>query len=214
MHTFLLCSPSCSAPLLEAWLCCDFDSDCREEICELRDERSCLMTYVSSLISTGLSSNSVFRFATLFPKVSTISQIPRIFQDALNSVALAFKIHKRTCTQHIRSASLPSFSIVPVMPRPISAALLANSDRTPLLGPLVSPFGDPLAARFWDSVSSDCLWAPIFVEDCRFCAWARTALNSAVRSCIDVVVIFEQGARAAVELKSSIRPPWLFALLR
>ena len=58
---------------------------------------------------------------------------------------------------YVHSASLPSFSIVPVMPRPISAALLANSDRAPFLVPLVSPLGDPLAARFCDSVSSDCL---------------------------------------------------------
>ena len=58
---------------------------------------------------------------------------------------------------HEHSASLPSFSIVPVMPRPISAALLANSDRAPFLVPLVSPLRDPLAARFCDSVSSDCL---------------------------------------------------------
>ena len=89
--------------------------------------------------------------------------------------------------------------MVPVMPRPISAALLANSDRAPLLADLISPLVDPLAARFCDSVSKDCLWAPIFVEDCRFCAWARTALNSAVRSCIEVVVIFEQRARAAAK---------------
>lgn len=85
------------------------------------------------------------------------------------------------------------------MPRPISAALLANSDRAPLLATLMSPLGDPLAARFCDSVRSDCLWAPIFVEDCRFCAWARTALNSAVRSCIEVVVIFERGADGAAK---------------
>jgi hypothetical protein len=56
----------------------------------------------------------------------------------------------------IHCASLSSFSIVPVMPRPISAAFRANSDLAPLLGPLVSPFGDPLAARLWASVNSDC----------------------------------------------------------
>lgn len=91
--------------------------------------------------------------------------------------------------RHVRSASLPSFSIVPVIPLPISAALLANSDRAPFLGPLTSPFGDPFAALLCDSVSRDCLCWPIFADDCRFCAWARTALNSAVRSCMDVEVI-------------------------
>ena len=85
------------------------------------------------------------------------------------------------------------------MPSPISAALLAHYDLAPLLPFYTSPMGDPLAARFCDSVSKDCLWAPIFVEDCRFCAWARTALNSAVRSCIEVVVIFEQRTRAAAK---------------
>jgi hypothetical protein len=91
--------------------------------------------------------------------------------------------------RNVRSASLPSFSIVPVIPLPISAALLANSDRAPFLGPLTSPFGDPFAALLCDSVSRDCLCWPIFADDCRFCACARTALNSAVRSCMDVVVI-------------------------
>ena len=90
---------------------------------------------------------------------------------------------------HIHSASLPSFSIVPVIPRPISAALLANSDRAAFLGPLASPLGDPLAALLCDSVSNDSLWAPILVDVCLFCACARTARNSAVRSCIEVVTI-------------------------
>ena len=64
---------------------------------------------------------------------------------------------KEIWAQHVHSASLPSFSMVPVMPRPISAALLANSDRAPLFALLTSPLGDPLAARFCDSVSKDCL---------------------------------------------------------
>lgn len=98
-------------------------------------------------------------------------------------------MHPTTSKPHVRSASLPSFSIVPVIPLPISAALLANSDRAPFLDPLASPFGDPFASLFCDSVSRDCLCWPIFVDDCRFCACARTVLNSAVRSCMDVKVI-------------------------
>lgn len=57
--TFLLCSPS--------WFCLGFwvlVKLCRELICWFRDERSCLIMKVNSLISKGLSSNSVFRFAT------------------------------------------------------------------------------------------------------------------------------------------------------
>ena len=58
---------------------------------------------------------------------------------------------------NVHSANLPNFSIVDVIPLPISAALLANSDRAPLLEPWPSPMGDPFAACFCDSVSSDCL---------------------------------------------------------
>ena len=75
------------------------------------------------------------------------------------------------------------------MPRPISAAFRANSDRAPLLGPFTSPIGELLAARLWASVSKDCRWAPPLVELLVFCAWARTALNSAVRSCIELITI-------------------------
>lgn len=84
--------------------------------------------------------------------------------------------------ENIRSASLPNFSIVTVMPLPISAAFLANSDLAPLLELWISPFGDPLAALRCDSVRRDCRCAPLLNEDCRFWAWANTALNSAVRS--------------------------------
>lgn len=64
-HTFLLCSPSCSvAEPRDVCDCCDLDIDCKEDIWELREARSCLMTKVSSLISLGRSSNSVFRLAT------------------------------------------------------------------------------------------------------------------------------------------------------
>ena len=106
----------------------------------------------------------------------------------------------RTSTPHVRSANLPSFSIVPVMPLPISAALRANSDRAPFLAPLASPLGDPFAALLCESGSRNCLCWPIFVDDCRFCACARTALNSAVRSCTDVEVISAtQGAPAGLE---------------
>lgn len=58
---------------------------------------------------------------------------------------------------NVHSANLPNFSIVDVIPLPISAALLANSDRAPFLEPLPSPMGDPFAACLCDSVSSDCL---------------------------------------------------------
>lgn len=65
---------------------------------------------------------------------------------------------------HLHSASLPNFSIVPVIPLPMSAALLANSDLAPLLGLVESPSRDPLAALLCDSVSSDCLCAPTLFE--------------------------------------------------
>ena len=90
---------------------------------------------------------------------------------------------------NVHSANLPSFSIVDVIPLPISAALLANSDRAPFLEPLPSPMGDPFAACFCDSVSSDCLCDPTLVDECLFCACARTARNSAVRSCIEDVAM-------------------------
>ena len=88
----------------------------------------------------------------------------------------------------VRSASLPNFSIVPVMPLPISAARLANSDRPPFF-PWASPLRLPLAALFSDSVSNDCLDAPTFVVARFFCAWARTALNSIVLSWIEEVTM-------------------------
>lgn len=75
------------------------------------------------------------------------------------------------------------------MPRPISAAFLANSDLAPFLEPFGSPFGDPFAARLWVSVSSDCRCAPTLADDFLFCACAKTVLNSAVRSCTEVVTI-------------------------
>lgn len=90
---------------------------------------------------------------------------------------------------NVRSANLPNFSIVDVIPLPISAALLANSDRAPFLEPLPSPMGDPFAACLCDSVSSDCLCDPTLVDDCLFCACARTARNSAVLSCMEDVAI-------------------------
>jgi len=79
----------------------------------------------------------------------------------------------------VHCASFSNFPMVPPIPLPISAALLANSD---LLG-LESPSALPPAA-FCESVRSDFLWAPIFEEACRFCACARTDLNSIVRSWI------------------------------
>lgn len=58
--TFLLCSPSWSA-----FGCCARERLCNDEICWFRDERSCLMIEVNSLISTGRSSKSVFLLATV-----------------------------------------------------------------------------------------------------------------------------------------------------
>ncbi len=62
--TFLLCSPSCSAAPRDECGFCDFEIDCKKDICALRDARSCLITKVSSLISLGRSSNRVFLLAT------------------------------------------------------------------------------------------------------------------------------------------------------
>ncbi len=149
------------------------------------------MTYVNSLISTGRSSNSVFLFATTVRRSRQRMRLHHVLSNGqgLGRLSSLDNMHPKTSEHHVRSASLPSFSIVPVIPLPISAALLANSDRAPFLGPLISPFGDPFAALLCDSVSRDCLCWPIFVDDCRFCACARTVLNSAVRSCMDVEVI-------------------------
>ena len=93
---------------------------------------------------------------------------------------------------YVHCANLSSFSIVPVMPRPISAAFLANSDLAPFLGPFSSPLGDPFAARLCVSVSNDCRCTPTLAEDFLFCACAKTVLNSAVRSCIEVVTIIRK----------------------
>ena len=63
----------------------------------------------------------------------------------------------------LHCASFSNLPIVPEIPLPISAALLANSD---LLG-FASPFALPFAA-FCESVRSDCLCAPTFDDPCRF----------------------------------------------
>lgn len=59
-----LCSPSWSVLLRDDFGCWASVRDCREAIWEFSEERSCLITYVNSDISTGLSSNSDFRLAT------------------------------------------------------------------------------------------------------------------------------------------------------
>ena len=82
------------------------------------------------------------------------------------------------------------------MPRPISAAFRANSDLVPFLGTLASPLGEPFAACLWASVSKDCRWAPTLDWFLFFCAWARTALNSAVRSCIEPVAMIGSALEA------------------
>lgn len=42
------------------------------------------------------------------------------------------------------------------------------------------------------SVNSDWRWVPTLADDLFFCAWARTVLNSAVLSCIEVATIVGQ----------------------
>ena len=131
------------------------------------------MMYVSSEISTGLSSKSVFLLATVTLDVS---------------VAYA-----ELCDfNHSRCANLSSFPIVAVMPLPICAAFLANSDldRFP---PGTCQFAPPSAALRCASVRSACLCPPTLVEDCFFCAWFRMDLNSLVRSCIEVVTMVAEG---------------------
>lgn len=86
-----------------------------------------------------------------------------------------------TVRKHSRSASLCSFAVVAVMPRPISAALLANSD----LLPCGAPSADPFASLRCESDSKAWRCAPTLVEAMRFWAWPRMALNSPVRSWID-----------------------------
>lgn len=79
-----------------------------------------------------------------------------------------------------RCASFSSFAIVPEMPRPISAARRANSDRRGF-----SAVAGALSA-FWALLSSDCRCAPIlFVWRC-FWTCVRTEWNSDVRSCMEV----------------------------
>lgn len=109
-----------------------------------REKKALPYIKVSSLISMGRSSNSVFRLANW--------------------------------------ANFSSFPMVAPMPRPISAARLANSERR--CG-CISPF----AAAFCESVRSDLLWAPTLDEACRLWTCVRTERNSAVRSCIEVTAI-------------------------
>lgn len=115
---------------------------------------------------------------------------------------------RRTARQmrsHIHCASLSSLAMVPVMPRPISAALRANSDLAPLLAPFASPLGDPDPSLRCFSDSNDCRCPPTFPIACRFSICARIERNSLVRSCIDVIVIMscEQIQRTLKNLQSS-----------
>lgn len=84
--------------------------------------------------------------------------------------------------------------MVAPMPRPISAALLANSD---LFG---FPSADPFAAAFCESDRRDCLCAPTFDEACLRCTCVRTDLNSFVRSWIDETAIARQDITALTVL--------------
>lgn len=99
----------------------------------------------------------MFSVSPLNLKSQHISYMMPNDHSSQSAVFLGFRMGRGTRIRHVHSASLPSFSIVPVMPRPISAALLANSDRAPFLALLTSPLGDPLAARLCESVSKDCL---------------------------------------------------------
>jgi hypothetical protein len=155
--TFLLCSPSWSA-----LGCCARVKVCKEPICWFREERSCLMMDVSSLISTGLSSKSVFRLATVCYQYRNLKFL----------------------SNDLHCANFSNFPIVCEMPLPISAARLANSD---LLG--FSPFALPFAAAFCESVRSDCLCAPTLDEACRFWTCVRTDRNSFVLSWIEETAI-------------------------
>lgn len=110
----------------------------------------------TSLISTGLSSKSVFFLATV------------TFQHPAH--------HACKNRSLLHCANFSSFPIVAEIPRPISAAWRANSDRR----------GFPLSPSFWVSPSS--LWEP------GFWVWRRLAAvtmwrNSAVRSFIATAIL-------------------------
>ena len=109
-------------------------------------------------------------------------------QECGDSVLLSTGLSSKRVFLRAKSASLCNFSVVPVMPRPMSAARFANSDLAPLfLGP-PSPDSDPFCLcpsvkRFSLSPFPLCL---------RF-ACASTALNSAVRSWMLVTIL--EGSR-------------------
>ena len=101
----------------------------------------------------------------------------------------------------LRCASFSSLPIVPAMPRPISAARRANSDRRGC--------ASPFASAFCASVRRDRRCAPTLFFACRRCACARTDWNSAVRSCIEVTAIVivwfvlgEKACRLEIEVSS------------
>jgi hypothetical protein len=118
-------------------------------------------SYVSSDISTGRSSKSVFRFATASSQNNTLA---------------------RSMLICVRRASRSNLPIVALMPLPICAALRANSERA-----LRSPLAVPLASFFCASERSE--ERGPFAVFCRFFACARMARNSGVLSWIEVLVI-------------------------
>lgn len=71
--------------------------------------------------------------------------------------------------------------MVDEMPRPISAAFLAKSERR--------GWASPFAAAFCWSVSSERRWAPFLLAFCLRWAVARTDLNSEVLSWMDVAAM-------------------------
>lgn len=158
--TFLLCWPSWSWDLGCEECCCEV-RDWRPDIWVFRRARSCLMTKVSSLISTGRSSNMAFFLAT--------------------GPACQYCSSRRGAEASLHCANLSSFPMVAVIPLPIAAASRANCERA-LLGA-----ASPLASCFCCCDKRDCRCCVVGAF-CRFCACARIVLNSLVRSCIDVTI--------------------------
>ncbi len=124
--------------------------------------------YVSSDISTGRSSKRVFRLAT----------------GTCQNLAFA-----RAKLEYVHCANLSNLPIVALIPRPICAALRANSERA-----LRSPAGVPFASFFCASESSE-ERGPL-VAFCFFFACARMARNSGVLSWIEVLVILSKAIMA------------------
>jgi hypothetical protein len=124
-------------------------------------------------------------------------------------VSIQYTQARRQCVVHC--ANFSNFPMVTDIPRPISAALLANSD---LLG-FPSPVALPFAAAFCESVRSDCLCAPTFEDACRLCTCVKTDLNSVVRSWMEETAIGRGRCCRRRNAKVSVREMiWLFGSAR